>query len=763
MALFELEAVPHLIAKGREQYQDALDELNREYTSFLRFVLTRYQALTMSIEAERDSGRLRLHYDVPCRSAEDTQQFAAYLRSMRKYLRLREAGADESAPLPAAPESFGTVLDRRVDMVFVGGVDVTSASDLRLLPPDAPRPLNLDPQVVAAGPWDVLLLPWTKWLGEKVRGGSQLEHAYLAPVVRKYRYTPGPRRWQHTLASLAQLGGRIRITVTRHTLQPADTSYAVRCLAYFLSTMKTRLDDDDITRSASMFRTILADEPLFYTTVEVSEPVDYLLDAIGRDTDPHLFEHRSASRLRQRGLRYDDPAEHYTRYFELDETIALCIPPFTFRDALAGVMHFVPKPFHAPHLPEPEPGAALFLGTLDTGRRVWLAFQALTRHLVLLGSTGSGKTNSIEHVAGQLYAAGVPMLIIDPVKEDFEGGVRDFGLPDDNIVDFDSVWLRFNPFLPADNATLYSHAVILAKTLSMLSPNNPVGYDILLQMIKHVYRRAYQDATQHELTPDEFLRLTGADLAAEPMLAPTFDYFLQHGLEAVVDPQRLAAGATSNWTRETYEHFERQFGGFRLTALGKVLSTEPGEPARIQSAFQQTMLVQFGRWRDDREVNAACALLVGLLYEQRQSEYSAHRGRRSSLPLKHVAIIDEAHRIFPADIGGPSDRIISPAREVSTLMGAMMAECRAFGQGMIVAEQSAGKLNSDALINSATKIVHSVLFGKDKETLAAALSLAPSEQDYLAYMPVGEALALLAGVYQPLYIRVPEVGIRDVA
>jgi DNA helicase HerA-like ATPase len=86
----------------------------------------------------------------------------------------------------------------------------------------------------------------------------------------------------------------------------------------------------------------------------------------------------------------------------------------------------------------------------------------------------------------------------------------------------------------------------------------------------------------------------------------------------------------------------------------------------------------------------------------------------------------------------------------------MIAECRALGQGLILAEQSASKIDPNVLINTSTKIVHTVLYGEDKEYLSSALSLSEAERDYLAYLPVGEALAFTPASYQPIHVRIPE-------
>ncbi|MEQ3554103.1 helicase HerA-like domain-containing protein [Pseudonocardia nematodicida] len=74
-------------------------------------------------------------------------------------------------------------------------------------------------------------------------------------------------------------------------------------------------------------------------------------------------------------------------------------------------------------------GAALELGTVlvdgacDTEARVRIPLATLNRHGLVAGATGTGKTKTLQAMAGQLSDAGVPVLLAD-VKGDLSGMVR---------------------------------------------------------------------------------------------------------------------------------------------------------------------------------------------------------------------------------------------------------------------------------------------------------------------------------------------------
>jgi DNA helicase HerA-like ATPase len=144
-----------------------------------------------------------------------------------------------------------------------------------------------------------------------------------------------------------------------------------------------------------------------------------------------------------------------------------------------------------------------------------------------------------------------------------------------------------------------------------------------------------------------------------------------------------------------------------------------------------------------------------MLCEHRRDIWRKSRECGGTLPL-HVAVLDEAHRIIPRTHSGGDDRLISAGRETAELFGNMVAEIREWGEGLIIAEQSASRIHTNVLINAATKIVHATSYGEDKDSLCAALALSDREADHLSFLRVGEGLAQIPQTYQPVFLHVPD-------
>lgn len=70
-----------------------------------------------------------------------------------------------------------------------------------------------------------------------------------------------------------------------------------------------------------------------------------------------------------------------------------------------------------------ELGAVVVDGQVDPSARVRIPFATLNRHGLVAGATGTGKTKTLQGLAEQLSAAGVPVLLAD-VKGDLSGLAR---------------------------------------------------------------------------------------------------------------------------------------------------------------------------------------------------------------------------------------------------------------------------------------------------------------------------------------------------
>src|SRR3954454_21637810 len=79
-------------------------------------------------------------------------------------------------------------------------------------------------------------------------------------------------------------------------------------------------------------------------------------------------------------------------------------------------------------------GSAMHDAEIDQDIRIQDALSMLNRHGLIAGATGTGKTKSLQLLAGQLSDAGVPVLVAD-VKGDVTGMAAAGNGTDQRVID----------------------------------------------------------------------------------------------------------------------------------------------------------------------------------------------------------------------------------------------------------------------------------------------------------------------------------------
>lgn len=142
-------------------------------------------------------------------------------------------------------------------------------------------------------------------------------------------------------------------------------------------------------------------------------------------------------------------------------------------------------------------------------------------------------------------------------------------------------------------------------------------------------------------------------------------------------------------------------------------------------------------------------LIIRIVEHLRMRARSEPRGEDGAGGLRHVIVIEEAHRLL-RDRG--SQRASTHAVE---LLAGMLAEIRAYGEGIIVAEQIPTKLVSDVVKNTALKVVHRLPAEDDRALVGAAMNLSEDQSRQVVSLQPGFAAVFADGMDRPLRVQVP--------
>ena len=88
--------------------------------------------------------------------------------------------------------------------------------------------------------------------------------------------------------------------------------------------------------------------------------------------------------------------------------------------------------------------------------------------------------------------------------------------------------------------------------------------------------------------------------------------------------------------------------------------------------------------------------------------------------LRHLTVIEEAHRLLRQPAQGEGG---GPAAHAVEMFAGLLAEIRAYGEGLVIAEQIPSKLIPDVIKNTAIKIVHRLPAKDDRDAVGATMNL----------------------------------------
>jgi DNA helicase HerA-like ATPase len=405
---------------------------------------------------------------------------------------------------------------------------------------------------------------------------------------------------------------------------------------------------------------------------------------------------------------------------------------------------------------DPAP-AALRLGTVldrnaSPAGQLSLPTASLNRHMFVCGATGAGKSQTVRALLEAASAAGLPWLVVEPAKSEYRlMGVRLDGVEVVRIRpgEADQVAAGINPLAPAagpdgQRFPLQTHAdLVRALFLASFAADEPFP-----QVLSAAVTRVYEQA--------------GWDLALGEPAAPGG----QPGYPALGD---LAAAAERVVTEIGYgrEITDNVRGFIRVRLASLRLGTtgrffEGGHPIDFGRLLDRNVVFEIEDVGDDRDKAFLMGtVLIQLTEHLRLRARSAGPAAAAQAGLRHLSVFEEAHRLLRRPDAAAAGT--GAAAHAVEMFAGLLAEIRAYGEGLIIAEQIPAKLIPDAIKNTAVKIVHRLPAADDRETVGATMNLTDAQSRYLVTLPPGQAAVFADGMDFSVLASMPDGTAREAA
>jgi uncharacterized protein len=396
-----------------------------------------------------------------------------------------------------------------------------------------------------------------------------------------------------------------------------------------------------------------------------------------------------------------------------------------------------------------------------------VSLDTLNRHTFVCGATGGGKSWTIRALLEALsrHGDGIPWLVIEPAKAEYarmagrladleKSGVLIIAPGDPRVAP-----AGLNPLEPASLAPgdpdrtfpLQSHADLLrALFLATFRADEPFP-QVLSRTLTECYQAAGWDlVTGAPLrTWDPETGQPGGGKDRRLPRYPTLGSLQQRALEVV---KQIGYGED---VRKNVQGFvDVRIGSLRTGAPGRFF--QGGHPLDLAALLRRNVVFEIEGITNDQDKAFVIGAVLIRLYEQLLLEERERFAREGTdAKLRHVTVIEEAHRLLrhvPLD---------SPAAYSLELFATLLAEIRAYGEGIIVAEQIPSKLILDVIKNTALKIVHRLPAADDREAVGGTMNMSEAQSQHVVTLPPGDAAVFADGMDRPLLVRMPDSEGRE--
>ena len=353
----------------------------------------------------------------------------------------------------------------------------------------------------------------------------------------------------------------------------------------------------------------------------------------------------------------------------------------------------------------------------------------LTKHALIVGMPGTGKTTFSVHLLLQMYRSGIPFLAIEPTKTEYRALIDQISdlqifTPGKNKV---SPFV-INPFLPPKGITVEQYIPsLLSAFKAAFSMPSPLD-TIFQQAVQEVYiKYGWRDYSTVE---DIDVKKFGL-------------YEFIQVFKELIERQKYSAEVKGNLMTG---------GIFRLREL---INQNPNIYDSVESVPLEDLLcaptvLELNAIDNEEQKSVLMALLlIQICVYTKQN----HKGDGK---LKNLLLLDEAHVLFKAqqESGEEGNHAVRSLEN-------MLAEIRSYGTGIVIADQSPAAVGSEVIKNTDIKVVFRLVDSNDRKTIADTTNMTELMRKYIPKLEVGQAFYSVSALHEPVLIQTPDIRQKE--
>lgn len=374
----------------------------------------------------------------------------------------------------------------------------------------------------------------------------------------------------------------------------------------------------------------------------------------------------------------------------------------------------------------------------------------LNRHCLVVGLTGSGKTNTVKNlVNGLTKDSKRPVLVIEPAKKEYW---ELYKLGFDNLQVYSvgsnepyAHTFCINPFERCSytDSEGCKHAVPIQTHIDFVYAAFKASFIMYTPMPYVLERAIYEIYEDCGWNVHENINVNNAEIY------PTIED-LYYKIPEVV----TAMGYDSKMRNDLIGSLQARVNSMRLGTKGDTLNVCRSFPFdKILNGNTVIELEDIGD--DDVKAFIISLILVNLLEYRRQQE-------DCQLEVRHLMLIEEAHRLLK-NVQSGSGENADPRGAAVEFFCNLLAELRSKGQGFIIADQIPSKLAPDLIKNTNLKIVHRTVSEEERLLMGGAMHMTEEQTESLSSLKQGVAAVFSEGDNRPKLVKSKFAGVHIVS
>lgn len=355
------------------------------------------------------------------------------------------------------------------------------------------------------------------------------------------------------------------------------------------------------------------------------------------------------------------------------------------------------------------------------------------RHVGIFGTTGSGKSETVQTLALEAAKLGLVVTIIAPAGgEDYRRLGAIFAESDDiseenkKVVYLDvggkvqdkekKVSVGLDAFRAPPGYPIMKHINHLLLNFQNAFSGDAESVGIFSSYMQDGIKSAYEDLGYN----------VALDAFPENPSTPTFLQVLHKTLEKVDKVgygEREITGNIKGFLRRSIE-------GLTNGIAGEFFNGYAIDPSRLNKVHTIIDIGSVVQPTDKTLIMGALTLL-----NQEQVEVDAYkRTEGGQVPLKQVIFYEESHNFLKKMPEG------SPGSSIVKVLTDNLAELRKYGIGIVIIDQMPSALDESVLENTNTKIIHTLQLKENTDAVGNAMGLSQEQSMELQGLDLGETL-----------------------